>query len=151
MTTSTKLKTDTSASKGNAPRARKTGTLTVEAKATSRDNTTRANAATHTIPLKQVIDDIFKDTKKSLDPKNVRAKLRVHFRGRHAHMTNWTFDKAGYDEVRSLFDEAYKAKLAGAEKPKKARTPKAKKVTTEAEVIETPKPIDAVVDGEPNF
>ena len=131
-----------------ATRSKKTGTITLPGTKSVKGAPIVSRTPDGRVSLKQIIDDIFKDTKVSLDPKRVRAKLRVKYRGEHHHMANWTFDKAQYDEVRSMYDPQYKAKIEGTAKPKKTRTPKAK-VIKEPEV--TPAPIELVKDGEPQF
>ena len=86
------------------------------AKQSTTSNVATVKAGARNIPLKRVIDDIFKDTKVSLDPKRVRAKLRVALRGEHDHMQSWVFTQREYVRVRSMFDPQYAAKQTNAAK-----------------------------------
>lgn len=85
---------------------------------------------TPTIVLKTVHNDILRDNPNAtITTKQMRAKLRVKMNDVHVRNSSWIFTQSQYDEVRSMFDEAYRESLEEkAEEKKPARkTSRAKK------------------------
>jgi len=82
--------------------------------------------STKTIALKTIHNDIVTANPRStLTTKAMRVKLRAKMKATHEHNASWTFSKAEYDKVRSMFDPAYAAKIAKPARAQKVKAPKA--------------------------
>lgn len=106
-------------------------------KSTRKTTNARKSNETPTIVLKTIHNDIMRDNKNStLTTKMMRAKLRTTMREIHVHNSSWIFTQSQYDDVRAMFDDAYRAKIERARKratPAKSRNAKS---TNDAPVAE---------------
>ena len=85
---------------------------------------------TPTIVLKTIHDDIMKsNANATITTKQMRAKLRVAMNDVHVRNSSWIFTTSQYDIVRSMFDDAHRAKIERANKrnAKTNATPRAKR------------------------
>lgn len=72
---------------------------------------------TPSIVLKTIHDDIMKsNANATITTKQMRAKLRVAMNDVHVRNSSWIFTTSQYDIVRSMFDDAYRAKIERANK-----------------------------------
>lgn len=72
---------------------------------------------TPSIVLKTIHDDIMKsNANATITTKQMRAKLRVAMNDVHVRNSSWIFTSSQYDVVRSMFDDAYRAKIERATK-----------------------------------
>lgn len=85
-------------------------------------NTTNAkrNATSNETPsivLKTIHNDIMRDNANAtITTKQMRAKLRIVMNDVHVRNSSWIFTTSQYDIVRSMFDDAYRAKIERAQK-----------------------------------
>ena len=72
---------------------------------------------TPSIVLKTIHDDIMKsNANATITTKQMRAKLRVAMNDVHVRNSSWIFTTSQYDVVRSMFDDAHRAKIERANK-----------------------------------
>lgn len=72
---------------------------------------------TPSIVLKTIHNDIMRDNANAtLTTKQMRAKLRVVMNDVHVRNSSWIFTQSQYDDVRSMFDASYRAKIERAQK-----------------------------------
>lgn len=67
---------------------------------------------TPSIVLKTIHNDIMRDNANAtITTKQMRAKLRVVMNDVHVRNSSWIFTQSQYDDVRSMFDANYRAKI----------------------------------------
>lgn len=67
---------------------------------------------TPSIVLKTIHNDIMRDNPNAtITTKQMRAKLRVVMNDVHVRNSSWIFTTSQYDDVRSMFDASYRARI----------------------------------------
>lgn len=99
---------------------------------------------TPSIVLKTIHDDIMKsNANATITTKQMRAKLRVAMNDVHVRNSSWIFTTSQYDIVRSMFDDAYRAKIERANKRATKSNATPRKARAKSNVVETNDAIDA--------
>lgn len=100
---------------------------------------------TPSIVLKTIHDDIMKsNANATITTKQMRAKLRVAMNDVHVRNSSWIFTTSQYDIVRSMFDDAYRAKIERANKRATKSNATPRKARAKSNVVETTNEIEPV-------
>lgn len=91
-----------------------------------------------TIALKTLHDDIMRDNANAtITTKKMRVMLRKSYAHIHEHNNSWMFTQNEYDEIRSIYDAKYRAKIERATKVKTSSRVKPRKIDAHVDIVDT--------------